>query len=118
MTPEDFINEIMPVPKNGFEEIKKHFEKVEFKKGEKLIKQGKTCKYLYFIEKGLGRSHFYNEKGKDITTWFFAENDVMTIVKSFFNKNRVNMKSNSWKTPLCIEFPIKSSVNFLTNILW
>ncbi len=86
MALEDFINEIMPVPKNAFEEIKKHFEKVEFKKGEKLIKQGKTCKYLYFIEKGLGRSHFFNEKGKDITAWFFAENDVMTVVKSFFQQ--------------------------------
>ncbi len=86
MSIEHFINEIMPVPKDLFDEIKTNFEKIELKKGEKLVEQGRICKYLYFIEKGMGRSHFYNEKGKDITAWFFAENDVMTVVESFFQQ--------------------------------
>ncbi len=86
MSLEKFINEIVPVPKESLDKIKESFEKIELPKGHKLIEQGRTCKYLYFIEKGLGRSYFINEKGKDITAWFFAEDDVMTVVESFFQQ--------------------------------
>jgi len=86
MSIEDFINKIVPIPNEVLEEIKTSFEKVDYPKGHKIIEQGHTCKYLYFIEKGLGRSYFINEKGKNITAWFFAENDVMTVVESFFQQ--------------------------------
>ncbi len=86
MSIEDFINKIVPIPTVILGEIKTSFEKIEYPKGYKIIEQGQVCKYLYFIEKGLGRSYFTNEKGKNITAWFFAENDVMTVVESFFQQ--------------------------------
>jgi CRP-like cAMP-binding protein len=86
MSLEKFINEIIPLSKESFEKIEDSFEKIDLPKGHKLIEQGQVCKYLYFIEKGLGRSYFINEKGKNITAWFFAENDVMTVVESFFQQ--------------------------------
>ncbi len=86
MAIEDFINEITPLPDDILLEVKEKFIKKEFSKGDKIIEQGKVCKYLYFIEHGLARSYYINEKGKDITVWFFAENNVMTGVESFFQR--------------------------------
>ncbi len=83
---ENFINTIIQIPENILLEVKEKFVKKEFSKGDKIVEQGKVCKYLYFIEKGLSRSYYINEKGKDITVWFFAENDIMTGVESFFQQ--------------------------------
>ncbi len=66
--------------------IQKYFQKKSFSKGEKLLENGNVCNHLFLIEKGLGRSYFINEKGKDISVWFFSEGKAITSVESFFNR--------------------------------
>jgi len=83
---EDFINNITPLPEKVLLEVKNKFKKKSYLKGTQIIEQGKTCKYLYYIDKGLARSYYINEKGKDITVWFFSEDNIMTGVESFFQQ--------------------------------
>lgn len=58
------------------------FTTVSMAKNEFLLKEGKTCRHLYFLEKGALRG-FYNLDGKEITHWFGFENDFVTSFHSF-----------------------------------
>lgn len=54
----------------------------DFPKGKLLLKQGKMCKHMYFLESGFARA-FYYKQGKDVTSWFAVENDVVTSMYAF-----------------------------------
>lgn len=61
------------------------FEQKFLNKNELLLQEGKTCRHLYFIEKGALRG-FYNLDGKEITHWFGFENDFVTSFHSFITQ--------------------------------
>jgi len=46
------------------------------------LEQGKTCKFLNFLESGFVRAFYYKD-GKEITSWFAFENDIVTSMYSF-----------------------------------
>ena len=56
-----------------------------FDKGSYIVEQGKACKHLYFIKSGFLRG-FYYQDGKEITSWFASENDVVTSMYSFISQ--------------------------------
>ena len=82
----DFILSIVSLPDNALAEMLSAFTPINLPKGTQILQQGKTCKKLFYIEKGLARSYYYNEKGKDVTVWFFSDNNIMVSVESFFQQ--------------------------------
>jgi CRP-like cAMP-binding protein len=58
------------------------FEKIILGKNDYLLNEGKICRHLYFLEKGVLRG-FYNLEEKEITHWFGFENDFVTSFHSF-----------------------------------
>lgn len=86
MTLPDFLNNIVAFPPEELDDITSHFEKETVKKNSILVKEGQICSKLYFIEKGVGRSYYLKEDGKEITQWFFIENKFMSSVESFFQQ--------------------------------
>lgn len=58
------------------------FEEITLAKNEFLVKEGKVCRHLYFLQKGALRG-FYTLDGKEITHWFGFENDFVTSFHSF-----------------------------------
>ena len=62
------------------------FTKMEFKKNEPLIPSGKVAAYYYFLEKGFARSFAIDTEGNDITTKFFAQQDIVIDWRSYFLK--------------------------------
>ena len=60
------------------------FIRDEFRKGHFLYRQGEICQHIYYIEKGLARDYYLTEGGKEITQWFFADNNFLTAVDSFY----------------------------------
>ncbi len=58
------------------------FESITLSKNEFLLKEGKTCRHLYFLQHGALRG-FYNADGKEVTHWFGFENDFVTSFHSF-----------------------------------
>jgi hypothetical protein len=60
-------------------------QKSELKKGSLLAEQGKYCKQLYFLEKGIARGFYYKD-GKDITSWFALENTFVTSLYAFISQ--------------------------------
>lgn len=66
-------------------DVERFLEHKVFKKKEIILTPGQICRYIYFIDKGMARS-FYQDDGKEVTSWFMAENDVIISVKSFFRQ--------------------------------
>lgn len=67
-------------------EILDSFEFNTLKKGELIISEGKICNKLYFIKKGIVKSYYQNENGKEITQWFFNKGNFMTSIESFYQQ--------------------------------
>jgi CRP-like cAMP-binding protein len=61
------------------------FEKIETKKGEVLVHEGKVAKHLYYILSGFTRV-FHFEKGIEITNHLASENYFVTAYNSFTTK--------------------------------
>jgi CRP/FNR family transcriptional regulator, anaerobic regulatory protein len=56
-------------------------------KGEILSEEGKICRQVWFIKKGMLRAYQYNpEDNKVYSHWFMKERDIATSVISFFNE--------------------------------
>ncbi|WP_147677577.1 response regulator [Algibacter pacificus] len=51
-------------------------EVTKYGKGETIYEEGQNSNYVYLISKGLVKSHKFDEKGKDLTTALYKEDDL------------------------------------------
>lgn len=86
MTTIEYLKKLVPFSQEELDDIIVHFHKAVIPKNQLLVEQGQVCRYLYFIEKGIGRSYYLNQDGKEITQWFFGEEKFMTSLESFFQE--------------------------------
>jgi CRP-like cAMP-binding protein len=63
------------------------FKKVTFYKNDYLLKEGKTENHYWFVETGFVRSYVVDTTGNDITTHFYAVDDIVIDWTSFFLRN-------------------------------
>lgn len=72
---EDDINMVLP-----------YFSRIEYRKGDEIIRHGERCQSLYLIEKGFCRA--YNiQDGEEVNLEFFFENETVTNKNSYlFNQ--------------------------------
>ena len=61
-------------------------EKMVFRKGDFILKEGKTANEYYILEKGLARSFVNYFNGNEVTTHFFVEKEVVIDVSSLFQR--------------------------------
>ncbi len=84
----DLLKEYVPFTHDELNGILAHFTKESIPKNELLVREGQICRKLYFVEKGIGRSYYIKEDGKEVTQWFFGEGAFMSSVDSFFNQSQ------------------------------
>lgn len=60
-------------------------QKKKYPKGYLLVKAGKVCQELYFLEKGCLRA-YYDADGKEVTSWFAFEDSFATSFYSFISQ--------------------------------
>lgn len=82
----DFLSSYVSFSHNELNDILAYFTKEEVSKNFKLINQGQICKKIYFIEKGMGRSYYLKDDGKEVTQWFFGQGVFMSSADSFFKQ--------------------------------
>ncbi|WP_370897831.1 Crp/Fnr family transcriptional regulator [Chryseobacterium gossypii] len=68
------------------DEIFQAHEKIVFQKGETILEEGKVANEYYILEKGLARSFVNDFNGNEVTTHFFAENEIIIEVSSLFQR--------------------------------
>ena len=54
-------------------------------KGEKLIKEGEICNFMYYVERGMVRQ-FYYKGGRDVTEHFSYEGRIVICIESFLKQ--------------------------------
>lgn len=79
------VNTYLQLSTAAQDAIYNSMEQVVCAKNTYLLTEGKTCRYLYFLQTGALRG-FYNLDGKEITHWFGFENDFVTSFNSFITQ--------------------------------
>ncbi len=68
-------------------------------KGEKLLKEGEVCKFMYYVERGMVRQ-FYYKNSRDVTEHFSYEGRIVICIESFLKQNpsrlMVEALENTW----------------------
>lgn len=85
------LEQNFPYFKTFSAELKQHLfsilEKTTVEKGTLLLKEGELCSKAYYLEEGLARG-FYNINGKELTSWFVSEGDILTSLSAFIKQER------------------------------
>lgn len=79
------LTNFFPNDKEVHDFFQEHAQSITTKKGEIISQQDSHNKNVYFLEKGLIRT-FYYENGKDITNNFYLEGKVFANVDTLFNE--------------------------------
>lgn len=58
---------------------------MKYGKNEKILSEGETCKYIYWIAKGMVRE-FYTKNGKELTEYIATENCIVMSIESLFRE--------------------------------
>lgn len=58
---------------------------MRFRKGAVVLKEGETCKYIYFIDQGMLRQ-CYRKNGKSVTEHIAYENSMVMCIESLFKQ--------------------------------
>lgn len=85
-----YLQKINPLPNDILEDVVSHFQHLEYPKNYFLLKQGRPCKYLWFLVTGAVRYFYTDESGKDCNVWFSFDTDVVTEAPSFVSQNPSN----------------------------
>lgn len=80
-----YLNSIHPLSESASDYLHENLKEIEISKKEFLLKKGRICYNIYFVEKGLLRC-FYTKNDKEINSWFMKEHDVIFSVESFLNQ--------------------------------
>ena len=80
-----FLKQFGELPDEVAVEIEKIVKRKEFPKKHILLKKGKVCNYLYFVEKGLARNYF-EEGDKELTNDIMLEGDLLVSFSSFISR--------------------------------
>lgn len=67
------------------DQITEKHEKVNYKKGEYLLREGQISDCYYILEEGIVRSFVYDFDGNDISTNFFCKDEIVIEVASIFH---------------------------------
>lgn len=78
-----YFDDFHVISQDSFEKIEKITTQLNLKKKEELQAIGKTCKTIYFLNKGLARI-YYLKDGTDVTDSFILENNIIVRVESLF----------------------------------
>lgn len=58
---------------------------MKFQKSDTILEEGKVCRALYFVEKGMVRQYYYKNK-KDVTEHFSFEGRIVFCIESFLKQ--------------------------------
>ncbi len=80
-----FLEQFGDLPTDLVIAIEQILQKMEFPKKHILLKKGKVCSHLYFIEKGLARN-FFEEEDKELTNDIVLEGELLVSFSSFISR--------------------------------
>lgn len=77
---------------------------MKFAKGEMILKEGETCKHIYYIDKGLVRQ-FYFKNGKQLTEHMAVEGNIVMCIESLFREEPTKLQMEALETTVVYALP-------------
>ncbi len=77
---------------------------MRYAKGDIILKEGDTCKYIYFISKGLVRQ-FYFKNGREVTEYLTYENNIVMCIESLFKQQPTRLQIEALETTILYGLP-------------
>jgi CRP/FNR family transcriptional regulator, anaerobic regulatory protein len=84
-----YCNQFSPLDPEAADELFKNVRTRIFRKGDYLLKSGKVCRHLFFINEGLAKICF-NKNDKEFIMRFFSENLLFTVFDSYLTQTPSN----------------------------
>ena len=81
----EFLSSVYPISTKWVDYLNVTLKLWEVPKNTVILKEGQTCRNIFFIEKGLVRS-FYMKDDSEVSSWFMKEGDIIISVKSFYTQ--------------------------------
>ena len=85
------ISDRVDISLDDINKFRQYFDTLKIKKKNHLITAGDVCKYQYFVQKGLMRAYYLNEKGEDVTIQFAFEEHWVGDLFSFYSGEKTNL---------------------------
>ncbi len=79
------VEGFMPLSEPSKSALASVLRRLELPKHHVLVKPDSVGEAVYFIEKGLARTHYYHD-GRDVTDWLSAEGDFVGSMVSFLTQ--------------------------------
>ncbi len=79
----EYLNRYVTFESTEIDLIYSHLEERMFPSKSFLLEEGTTCRFKYFIIKGVVRSYYIDERGKEKITQFAIDNWWVTNMESF-----------------------------------
>ena len=80
-----YLQKIHPLTEGLQDHLSRIVNAAKIKKKEYILKAGRTCEQIHFIEEGLFRC-FYIKDQSEVCSWFMKEGDLAISIKSFFEQ--------------------------------
>jgi len=80
-----FVNNLCALEEDAAAMLSRQLETLRFRKGEVMLVQGSTCRYLYYINSGLVKTGF-ESKDSTFVMRFFAEGEMFTVLDSYLSQ--------------------------------
>ncbi len=80
-----FLSQFGDLPEEVITDMEQVLQYMEYPKKHILLKKGKPCNFLYFIEKGLARN-FFEEDDKELTNDIVLEGELLVSFASFTSR--------------------------------
>jgi len=79
----NYIKLLRPIPDDDGKIIAGHFTHKAFREGEFLIQPNKIAREMFFVTNGVIRIGSINDKGIELTHYFYNEKRFVSIIQSF-----------------------------------
>jgi len=80
----EIINNIYTMPPGSSGRLTERLSRVDYPKGHRILKAGRTETNIFFLETGIARA-FISVKGRDVTFWIGQEGSAIVSLKSYVN---------------------------------
>ena len=77
---------------------------MKFAKGEMILKEGETCKHIYYIDMGLVRQ-FYFKNVKQLTEHMAVEGNIVMCIESLFREEPTKLQMEALETTVIYALP-------------
>ena len=64
---------------------------MKFKKNERILAEGETCRYIYYLDQGLIRQ-FYYKNGKEVTEHLGEDHSIFMCIESLFREEPTRLE--------------------------